>query len=249
MALLSGGVGNFYCESVKFVPTQNNGTIPTLYFGPWYQRETVLTSVNTGGSTTVFINQVCVPLQNGIDIDSKWKTVRAFSIITLVIGFFKVLGLYFVPCTGRADKHFKKGGMFIAILLTLFQGLYFLFLMDGSSSCDPFTPLYGRSDNTESQNTLLSNYYTDGCQWAGGSTAAAVATGLWFLTGLSMLIIGTPNRDTTPPPETQAVTYQKTTNPDGTTAVVEEAVVKGHAVDTTVQDGAIPATTGLEDKA
>jgi len=45
-----------------------------------------------------------------------------------------------------------------------------------------------------------------------------------------MLVIGAPKRPVQGPAETQTVTYQKTTNPDGTSTVAEVAVVKGVAV-------------------
>jgi hypothetical protein len=82
--------------------------------------------------------------------------------------------------------------------------------------------------------------YVDDCQWGQGLTANVVSTVLWFLTGATMLVMGVPERQARPPPETQTVTYQQTTNADGTVTVAETAVVKGIAVETGLekdQDG------------
>lgn len=62
-----------------------------------------------------------------------------------------------------------------------------------------------------------------------GAKCNIAATILWFLAGVSMFKIEAPTRTARPPPETQTVTYQKTTQADGT-EVVTKNVVKGVAV-------------------
>jgi len=111
-----------------------------------------------------------------------------------------------------------------AITLTFFQGLTFLFLQ--SSACSD-NPLYASGAQSDA---MTEQYYKDECTWDKGMSWNVAATILWFLTGVSMVIIGAPVRPERPPPETQQVTYQKTTNPDGTTTVAEVGVVKGTSI-------------------
>jgi hypothetical protein len=206
-----------------------NEDIPSLYFGPWYQRETVITTVDTGGETKIFIHDICTKLSDGVDIDSKWKTARAFSVMAPLFGGLLSIILWIAPCMGRFqdDKVWKQIAMLYCVIITLFQGLTFLIFMDGSA-CDANTPLYGSSNSDT--DALLEEVYPDGCEWGGGSTANAVSTGLWFLTGVAMIILGAPKEEPRPPPETQEVTYQRTENPDGSHTVNEVNVIKGTAL-------------------
>jgi len=105
------------------------------------------------------------------------------------------------------------------VVLPLFQGL--TFLIYNSSLC---------TDNPVLAELGVSADYSQECQWDGGSTSNAASVALWFLTGVAMVIVGCPKRPPRPPPETQAVTYQRTTNPDGTATVAQVGVVKGTAV-------------------
>ena len=75
-------LANTYCETIAFPPdsTNINGLAPTLKFSVWYQQQ----------------NNQCVDYPNSVDIDAKWKTARAFSIIAPVIVVICAVGAYTV---------------------------------------------------------------------------------------------------------------------------------------------------------
>lgn len=212
----------FGCESIQFQPTSNNYNQGSLKFGPWNEMQVTYQTNNVGQYTQVTTTKTCVAWQWGSNgnsmVDSKWKTVRAFTVIVAVIGGLLMLALWFVPC--RAGRISKSTWSLVAainsILLTLFQGLTFLFFQ--SNACI----------NNTMANTL--GLYNGKCAWDAGSTANVVSVVLWFLTGVIMLLQGPPECPTFEPPETQSVTYQQETLKDGTTVVVEAKVVKGVAV-------------------
>lgn len=109
--------------------------------------------------------------------------------------------------------------MVFLVVLPLFQGLTFLIYNSSFCTDNPILALYGVSDD-----------YSSECQWNQGSTANVVSVVLWFLTGVAMMVVGCPQRPVRPPPETQAVAYQQTTGPDGTSTVSQVGVVKGTTV-------------------
>ena len=110
-------------------------------------------------------------------------------------------------------------------IITLFQGLTLLiFKSDACLNNSVLNYIEGRFDDDP-------QLYSSECAWDDGSYANIASIVLWFLTAVAMLILGRPTARPREPPETQAVTYQQTTNPeDGTTTVQEVAVVKGKAV-------------------
>jgi hypothetical protein len=105
------------------------------------------------------------------------------------------------------------------VLVTSFQGLTFLVYPSSLCTDNPIIAMMGWEGSFEPE-----------CAWDQGTTCNVISTVLWFLTGVCMLVQGPPQRPPPEPVETQAVTYQKTVNPDGTSTVAEVAVVKGVAV-------------------
>lgn len=239
--MVTSGAGSFHCESISFEPSADSDGYDTLYFGPWYQRESQL--VELGGTGKSILRNRCVPLKDGIEIDAKWKTVRAFSIIVLLVGAFQCFALFYAPCYGSfSASRWTCMAVFTTIFMTLMQGLFFLLFAEGSA-CDEFTPLYGRSGNSDEIDATISEVYPNRCEWGSGSTASAISTGLWFITGILMFALGAPKREVPPPPETQEVTYERMRNPDGTYTVGEVNVIKGAAVP---PETAAPAKTDLD---
>jgi hypothetical protein len=219
MAFMCSLIYSFWCESFELSPVVAAGD--SLKFGPWYQRDTDLVEVGIGGGDELYYKEVTTCVTMDIDVDSHWKTVRAFTVLAPLWGGLLTAVLWFAPCL-----YFLSPGQWYAVALqfsvviTLFQGLTFLLFR--SDLCDDVS--------------LLNNYnaaaYKPGCQWDQGSTANVFSIVLWFMAGVVMVAVGVPVRAPREPPQTQAVTYQKTNNADGTTTVSEVAVVKGTAVPT-----------------
>jgi hypothetical protein len=212
-AFMTSFLFSFWCESIKFTSVNPTPDVPDILGGVWYRQDTVYEEVNG----RIFIRDVCVDYPSGTEIDSKWKTVRAFSIIAPVLGGLLTVILILAPCLYFLDEMtWRSIAIQFIVVITIFQGLTFLIFQ--SSAC------------TEQQIVQVSGLYNEECEWEAGSTTNVFSIALWFLTGLVMLKIGAPKRPEIPPAETQAVTYQQTMNPDGGTTVAEVAVVKGTAV-------------------
>lgn len=221
-------LASFWCQTIQFPPTSNAAAseeAESLQFGPWYQSAVEIQSTDVGGTPYIFVRDVCVAFPSGTYIDPKLKTVRAFSIIVVVLGGLATFGLWLAPfCPGRhTSSSWKSLAMFYSVILTLFQGL--TFLLFSSSFCTNNSIVAALSGSEE-------YYGTDPkCQWDQGTTCNVVSTVLWFVTGLLMCtIVPAPERPPPEPVQTQTVTYQRTTNPDGTTTVAPVAIVKGTAV-------------------
>jgi hypothetical protein len=212
-------LASFWCETIAFPPTADSQVDGAMQFGPWYQNQLQESTVNVGGETKIFLTNVCVQFPSGTYIDPKLKAVRAFSIIAAVVGGLLTFGLWFAPCWYPSPNHWRCTATAFLVFVTLFQGL--TFLLFASSFCDdnPVIALLGFQDSFEPT-----------CVWDQGTTCNVISTVLWFLTGACMVAQGPPQRPPPEPTETQTVTYQKTTNPDGTTTVAQVAVVKGVAV-------------------
>lgn len=225
-SLLCCFIFGVYCSSIEFKPDDdgNDTTSDTLRFGPWYQQSTELVEVGVGGNTYYKTTTGCSKLQGDFDIDSKWKTVRAFTIITPIIAALLTIGLFFGTLWYYwTAASWRALASIYLIILPVFQGITFLLF----------------ESNLCKENPLINlELYTEDCQWGAGASANVVATVGWFLTGIVMLAMGAPTRPPRPPPETQTVTYQQTTNPDGTpSSVVTTTVVKGVAVDAKTHEG------------
>ena len=232
MALMCSILYTFWCESFEIQPFG----VEAVKFGPYYRQETVLVEVGGGQDPYYRTVQTCTPLDSDISFDSKWKTARAFGVISVLWGALLTIVLYFAPCIYfLSESQWKLIAINFSVIMTLFQGLTFILLQ--SSLCD---------DPNELLSIWVAATDDDGCNWDGGSTANVFSVALWFLTGVAMMIVGVPTPPPRAPAETQTVTYQKTTNADGTTAVAEVAVVKGTAVP--VAQASAEEATGVPEK-
>ena len=218
-------INNFWCDSIQFAVSESADTpnLQPVSLGPWNLQKTEVTTISNGGETRVFVRDVCVQLPDEVEIDSKWKAVRAFSIIVPIVGGLATVAVFLTNCTYfMSDALWKSIGILFAVVLTLFQGLTFLLLDSNACSMNPLEAISPTSEWDE--------IYSDECEWSSASSANVVSVVGWFLAGLGMLALGAPKRPPRAPAETQTVTYNRTVNADGTTAVVETNVVKGTAV-------------------
>ena len=173
-----------------------------MKFGAWYQQQVQTTTNQVGAYTSYSVSTTCTRINEDLfeSVDAQWNTAKAFTIITPIFGGLLTFVLILAPCCYFLSAgQWRTIAIIYSVFLTLFQGL--TFLLFPSSLCTGF---------------LLSPE-NNNCTWAEGSTTNVIATVCWFLTGITMLAIGVPAQPPRPPSETQTVTYEKTTNPDGTT--------------------------------
>jgi len=161
---------------------------------------------------------------DNIFTDGKWKSAKSFSIICPVIGGVACVWVWFAQCFHSRGTWKCLATIFL--WCSLFSGLTLLFL--GSNACSDNPILASQLGSIQNGNVAE---FTDSCAMHWGAKCNIAATILWFLAGVSMFKIEAPTRPARPPPETQTVTYQKTTQTDGT-EVVTKNVVKGVAVAT-----------------
>lgn len=240
LAFLCSALSSFWCDTISFDVSNDynrssSGGVTPQHFqlGPWSQRETEIVQVNAGGGESyLFVRDVCRSLPSGVDVDGKWKAVRAFSVIALLWGGALTVIIFFANCSYfLSDVGWKGVAVQLAVAVTLCQGLTFLLLDSNACSTNPLlaaTPPAGFSN--AAYTALIESVYEPECSWGAGMTTNVVATVCWFLAGTVMLVVGVPTAPPREPPETQQVTYERTVRPDGTVGVVETAVVKGTAV-------------------
>ena len=205
--------GGAYCKFIAFTSTDGEDPV-SLYFGIWYYQGWSVVNSYTQGTIVL---ETCLNYpDSGVNVDSKWRAARAFSIIALVVSgvvtFWALLACCFYP----SKKSYQIGGM-IYLLCCLFQGLTLLFL--DSSACHNNSLMAEMKDSISFQSS---------CSMAAGANCAIAGTVLFFLAAIAALKVDPPIRK----PITQephVVTYTKTTGADGS-AVVSETVVKGEPI-------------------
>uniref|UniRef100_A0A7R9WIY7 Uncharacterized protein n=1 Tax=Pseudictyota dubia TaxID=2749911 RepID=A0A7R9WIY7_9STRA len=216
-ALFLSLLGNIVCQFVSFtIRAEETARTSEIFFGIWYYKG--LANVTTGNYVETI--EVCKQYPSGAMFDSKWKSAMAFSIIAPVIGGVFWCWICFALCFEMPGSLWRMiGGLFV--LNTVFQGLTLLYLTSNGCLDNEFTALI---------EGLYPEIITDDtCSMAWGAKTAIAATVCWFVAGASMFVIPAPTKKEPGPPETQTVTYTKTTQSDGTQVVTAD-VVKGKAV-------------------
>uniref|UniRef100_A0A7S4ILA9 Uncharacterized protein n=1 Tax=Odontella aurita TaxID=265563 RepID=A0A7S4ILA9_9STRA len=216
-ALFLSLLGNLVCQFVSFGLTlERSGRTSDIFFGIWYYKG--LANVTTGNYVETI--EVCKMYPSSTSFDSKWKSAKAFSIIAPVIGGVFWCWICFALCFEMSNSLWRKIGA-LFVLNTVFQGLTLLYLTSEGCLNNEFT---GYIEELYPNITA-----DDSCSMAWGAKTAIAATCCWFVAGVSMFVIDAPTRPERGPPETQTVTYTKTTQPDGTEVITSD-VVKGKAV-------------------
>ena len=231
MAFTTSALFSFWCESIQFKLQDggNSNLFSDLHFGPFYQKKIAYVSADLPGDQEYLVQeQSCADWDTNSgdeNTDASLKVVRAFAVMTLIIGGLLGILLWFRPClAGRISPRLWR--IVAAVYLLLVTPLQALtFLLFHSNACRD-NPVVARLESDFARTDL----YESECAWDQGSTANVFSVALWLATGITMLVVGEPRRPAPSPPETQTVTYQRQTLPDGTVAVQEVAVVKGTAV-------------------
>jgi hypothetical protein len=232
-------IGSFFCETVQF--TADGEWVGDFDFepkdiqlGPWTQKDTVLVSRNVGGETYYFVRDVCTSYSGSVDVDSKWKAVRAFSIMTPIIGGLLAFLLLMNNCTYYLSLRTWTNVMVLFLtIMPLFQGLSFLLLKSNACAVNPLLSANPSPDSVSAETWtqwIKTAYPDEKCSWDVGMTLNVISTILYFSTACCMYFVGVPTRPPQAPPETQEVTYERQVAPDGTVKVVETNIVKGTAV-------------------
>jgi hypothetical protein len=217
--------GGTWCTFLSFTSTNANNPV-TLSYGIWNY-------LGTSTSKTVFgdtvITQSCIYYPaNSVSIDTKWRSARAFSALTIIIGGLVVfwMGLISLCLRGRGrDKSFWKCAGMLYMLCCLFQGLSLL-LMKSNACLD--NGMVGPT-TTALQNTMnFSGEFPSSCAMDAGGKATIAAVVMWFLAAVASLKVEPPQTEPITA-ESHNVTYTKNKQADGT-VVVTETVVKGEPV-------------------
>jgi len=222
-ALICGAAGTFYCETLEF-PTKDSDTI--LFVGPWSYRTRNYVEVGED----VWVVQTCrsynyleKELGFSYEIDSKTRTVMAFSILAVFFGGLGTFGAYLFPCGGAMSDSRWKGIGNIFFFVSVLQGL--TLLVQSSSVClnNPVLQFLDSTDTTVRQSL------GDECEWGPGYRLTISSVALWIAAGLSPYVFKYPEINSSEPPQSQTVTYQR--NADGTVEEVNVQVVKGTPVE------------------
>lgn len=192
-------------------------------YGIWYYTDTYVTQSPLTGADQIVSG--CIINPSNIPIDAKWKAAKSFSIICPIFGGIATFWVWLAQCVYRSNIWKCIGTVFI--WCSLFSGLTLLFM--GSNACTD-NPILAGQMSAISEVAGGSGDFTETCALHWGANCTIAATVLWFLAGVSMFKIDAPTRPPRPPPETQTVTYTKTTQADGTELVTQN-VVKGVAVE------------------
>uniref|UniRef100_A0A7S2KX59 Claudin n=1 Tax=Skeletonema marinoi TaxID=267567 RepID=A0A7S2KX59_9STRA len=235
--------GGTWCKFISFTEVNNSTDPVTLSYGIWNYLG--YSTRNTISGEQVMMESCNYYPDNSVIIDTEWRSARAFSALTIIIGglvtFWLVLSWCMRGFSGdRGKSLFRCAGM-MYMLCCLFQGLTLLLMTSNACYNNGMVELSA----TALQNSLInfSGEFPTTCTMAGGGKATIAAVVMWFLAALASLKVEPPQRDPITV-ETHDITYTKNQQADGT-QVVTETVVKGTPVpvaaannNETVEEGA-----------
>eukprot|EP00536_Pseudo-nitzschia_multiseries_P012762 jgi/Psemu1/68451/estExt_Genemark1.C_5050032 len=222
-AIILGTAANIYCETVMFPQVEGNDGL-VLFAGPFSYRGSK--SAEWGGEAFVYSacrNYDYLEKRLGFEytLDATTKAVRAFSIITPLLGLLWIIGACCGLCRSVSESRWKSLG-FLFVFTAVCQGLT---LMVQSSSICRNNPAVRYLEANEPD---LAGTFPAECEWAGGFKLSIVAVVLWILAGACAYALPPPLVVRERPRQEQTVTY--TQNPDGTVEEAHLTIVKGAAV-------------------
>lgn len=138
--------------------------------GIWHYQWFSVILVDGGSGSSIGFYNTCHSYPSAQDIDTKWKSVEAFSIVAIVFGFFSCIAL----CCSVSSKVPGKCAALLLFMTTLFQGLQLLVFK--SNMCDKaknyvVTYIEDRTPGT----------WSDRCSLTWGSNCAIAATCIYFV--------------------------------------------------------------------
>ena len=164
-------------------------------------------------------------IYKGTNIDSYWRTARAFSTMAIIIGGVVTFWALLAPCLSSSKRSFKTFGM-AYMICCLFIGLSLLLL--NSTACHDNNLIGTLSEQAANSALNVELNFPESCSMGPGANCTIAAVVLWFVAGVASIRANPPESEpiTT---QTHDVTYTKTTGEDGG-AVVSETVIKGTPV-------------------
>ena len=239
-----------WCKFISFTEISTSSDPVTLSYGIWnylgYSTRSTL-----DGNTVVMESCNYYP-DNSVIIDTKWRSARAFSALTIIIGglvtTWVVLSCCFRSFSGDRAKSLLKCAGMMYMLCCLFQGLTLLLMTSNACYNNGMVGLTA----TTLKNSLLIDFsgeFPSSCVMAGGGKASIAAIVIWFLAALAALKVEPPQRESIAV-ESHDVTYTKNQQVDGT-QVVTETVVKGTPVPVSAanNNGAVEESAAANDQA
>jgi hypothetical protein len=240
-AIIIGTAANFYCQTVQFVPDTAATDSLTLYASPW----SYMTA--GGGSdwqdddnsfTTTTCRYYSYLEEDSVGgfqytVDGTTKAVRAFSIMTPVVGALLVVGTCLGPCSTSSSSYFGRPGRWrtIGILLVVTAVLQGLTLLVTRSSICTDNPAVQFLDAI-AYSSPSSGTFPGQCDPSAGYGLNVAAVVCWVLAGVFAIVFPPPAGGVVPaahPPQEQTVTYVQ--NPvDGTVQEAHVTVVRGRPV-------------------
>ena len=135
--------------------------------------------------------ETCNRYPDGTSIDTNWKSARAFSTMTLIIGgivtFISLLSCIINP----SSTAYKAGGM-LFLLCCLFQGLSLLMLDSNACKNNIVVDNLEAQFNSENSNQLQFN---ETCSMGQGAKCAIAATIFWFVAGVAAMKVKPQDRE------------------------------------------------------
>ena len=147
---------------------------------------------------SVYSRSKCVDLEFDPDLDSKWVATRAFTVITVVLGGILGLMVCSTPLTAPfMVEAWTPIAVCFILILTLFQGLTFLFLRSDACQDNPFINELSRLIWEQANLPDSVSFYQDECEMDSGMYASIAATVCWLCAGVGMLVLGPPTLEQT----------------------------------------------------
>jgi hypothetical protein len=173
-------------SSVKF-PSQNDAVDNDLYAGAFAYRTKRSYRVNGD----VYVRDVCESYDYledqydfDYDVDSKWKTVKAFAIMTPIIGGIVMICSCFACCVPSVSPSLWKLAGMLFILMSLFQGLTLLIIRSNVCNDNP-----ARNFLTEVSTPVFGEVFPEQCDLSSGFKLAISAVVFFFVAGVMALMM------------------------------------------------------------
>jgi hypothetical protein len=202
IAMVMGAVSSFSCNTIT-IP-QNMQAVEggirrggSLNSGPFSYRSNqivFLQNLNVG-NTSQYAFDICRPYSllddfgHGWDQDSLTPAIRGFATIAITFGAIGLGGVLMVPCCGTTMCLWNCYGLLFA-LTSIFQGLCLTITRSTLCTDNPVLQILADS----SRSSALRDTFAEGCEVYVGYTCGIVATILWLIGGLVIVMVPAPEK-------------------------------------------------------